>query len=311
MWHCTADALERAIRYLKDAIEIIGPNAYLYAGMAYAHWQRVNLGFAQDEAIELAEEYVAKALELDPDSSAALAIRGAIEGAQRANLRGGIRSLRRALAEDPDEVVALVFLAAYLVQLAGKPEAARPLVEHLAKIDPLSYPTHWLQGGPFFYQGKYESASIAWRRLHEMTPGNPMFQFYYALALAYGGDSDAALQVLQGPEPAEAEDVASRFCRMLKCALLSDRDGVLAEITPEFRQTAARDGAWASHVAADLALVGAKEEALEWLGYAVDAAFINYPMLAEHDPFLARLRGEPRFDALLERVKHEWENFEV
>ena len=311
MWHCTSDALDRAIRYLRDGIEIIGPNAYLYSGMAYAHWQRVNLGFAQDEAIEQAEEYVAKALELDPDFPVALAIRGGIEGAYRADLRGSIRTLRRALAGDPDEVLALVFLAAYLLDVAGKPEVARPLVEHLAKIDPLSYTTHWLQGALFFFQGEYDTASVAWRRLHEMTPGNPMYQFYYALALAYGGDSDVALQVLQRPEPAEAEDVASRFCRMLKCALLSDREGMLAEITPEFRQTAGRDGGWAHHVAANFAWVGSKEEALEWLGYAEDAAFINYPMLAEHDPFLARLRGEPRFDALVERVKHEWESFEV
>ncbi|UCC84335.1 MAG: hypothetical protein JSW46_05235 [Gemmatimonadota bacterium] len=311
MWHCTTDALDRAIRYLKDAIEIIGPNAYLYAGMAYAYWQRVNLGFAQDEAIDLAEEYVSKALELEPDFPAALAIRGAIEGAHRANLRGGIQYLRRALARDPDDFVALVFLAAYLVCAAGKPEAARPFVEHLTKIGPLSYETHWLQGALFFYRGKHESASLAWRRLHEMTPGNPMYKFYYALALAYDGDFDAALQVLEGPEPAGAEDVASRFCRMLKCALLDDTDGVLAEITPGLRQTAVRDGGWAHHVAANLAWVGSEEEALEWLGYAVDADFINYPMLAEHDPFLARLRGKPRFDALLERVKSEWETFEA
>jgi hypothetical protein len=98
---------------------------------------------------------------------------------------------------------------------------------------------------------------------------------------------------------------------MLKCALLDDTDGVLAEITPELRQTAVRDGGWAHHVAANLAWVGSKEGALEWLGYAVDADFINYPMLGEHDPFLAELRGEPRFDALLENVKHEWENFEA
>jgi TolB-like protein len=307
----TTDALDRAVRHLEDAIEIIGPNTYLYAGMAFAHWQRVNMGVAQDEAIELAEEYVSRALELDPDFPAALAIRGTIEGGYRADLRRGVRSLRRALSANPDETLAVAFLAVFLVHLAGRPEAARPLVEHLAEIDPLNYVTHWLQGALFFFQGEHRSASVAWRRLHEMAAGSPMYAFYYALALAYDGDCGAALQVLQVPEPAEAENVGSRLCRMLGCALLNDKEGLLAEITPEFRRTAARDGTWAQHVAADLALVGAKEEALEWLGYAVDAGFINYPMLAEHDPFLANLRGEPQFESLAERVRHEWENFEA
>ena len=34
-------------------------------------------------------------------------------------------------------------------------------------------------------------------------------------------------------------------------------------------------------------------------------------LLAEKDPFLENIRGEPRFKKLMERVKHEWENFEV
>jgi len=50
---------------------------------------------------------------------------------------------------------------------------------------------------------------------------------------------------------------------------------------------------------------------LNWLEHAVDRGFINYPLLAEKDPFLANIRGEERFKKLMERVKHEWEHFEV
>ena len=311
MWHSTAEAMGRAIRYLEDAIEIIGPNPYLYAGMAYAHWQRVNLGFAQDEAIDLAETYVSRALELEPDFPPALAIRGAVELAHRADLQRSMNSLKRALAADPNDTVALVFLAATLLCQGGKPEAARPLIERVAEIDPLSYPTHWLRGALPFFQGEYESASVAWGRLHDMTPGNPMYEFYYALALAYGGNRDRALEVLRGPESTEAEDVAARFCHMLRCALLDDAPGVLNQLTPEFRQTASRDPEWAYHVAARLALVHHETEALEWLGYAMDAGFINYPMLADHDPFLAKLRCNPRYEALLKEAKERWEAFEI
>ncbi len=53
------------------------------------------------------------------------------------------------------------------------------------------------------------------------------------------------------------------------------------------------------------------EQALDWLENAVERGFLNYPYISEHDPFLAKLRGESRFQQLMARVKREWEQFEV
>ncbi len=53
------------------------------------------------------------------------------------------------------------------------------------------------------------------------------------------------------------------------------------------------------------------EEAFKWLNHAVSKGFVNYPILNEKDPFLENIRGEPRFKKLMEKVKYEWENFEV
>jgi len=63
-------------------------------------------------------------------------------------------------------------------------------------------------------------------------------------------------------------------------------------------------------VAAGLSLVGAKEEALDWLENAVNRGFINYPLF-QCDRFLDNIRGEERFKKLMERAKYEWEHFEV
>jgi hypothetical protein len=54
-----------------------------------------------------------------------------------------------------------------------------------------------------------------------------------------------------------------------------------------------------------LALVGENEKALDWR----DRGSINYPMLAHGDPLLQPLRGEPRFQRLLDRIRPEWERF--
>ena len=62
-------------------------------------------------------------------------------------------------------------------------------------------------------------------------------------------------------------------------------------------------------IAQGYALAGMPEQALHWLAIAVDRGFINYPSLAEHDPFFERLRGQRRFQELLETVRDR-EKFE-
>ena len=64
-------------------------------------------------------------------------------------------------------------------------------------------------------------------------------------------------------------------------------------------------------MAGSYSLINEKEEALNWLENAANRGFIHYPWLNKHDPFLENIRGEERFRKLMERVKKEWENFEV
>jgi hypothetical protein len=59
-------------------------------------------------------------------------------------------------------------------------------------------------------------------------------------------------------------------------------------------------------------LIDRKEEALDWLKHAaLSRGFINYPLLANYDPFLENIRGEERFQELMGEVKYRWEHFDV
>ena len=98
---------------------------------------------------------------------------------------------------------------------------------------------------------------------------------------------------------------------MLKYAILNDKDRVFQEMTSDFQKTCQRDVTFSHHLAGIFALIDAKKEALDWLENAVDSGFINYPLLSKKDPFLKNIRGEKRFKKLMDRVKYEWENFEV
>jgi hypothetical protein len=56
------------------------------------------------------------------------------------------------------------------------------------------------------------------------------------------------------------------------------------------------------------ALVGKKAAAIQWLERAAAHGLPCYPIFRD-DPFLAGLRGDPAFDALLGRLKARWEGY--
>jgi len=58
-------------------------------------------------------------------------------------------------------------------------------------------------------------------------------------------------------------------------------------------------------------LNGETQEALKWLERGLEMGCINYPFLSKLDPYLEKIRSEERFQKLMERVKYEWERFEI
>jgi len=303
------DKIGRAIQHIQHALEITGDNALLYSGLGFAYWNLVNIGAGQEEYLARAEDCARKALTIDPEFSKGHAVLGWIS-----SLKGGLREavlhFKRALAKNADESLALIGLASSL-QLAGKIPQASALSERLLLIEPLDFPTHWIHGALHFYNGQFNRALELWRRLPELWPENPWSHFSYALALAYNNETDRAFDAIERGARANSEDSGVKLGLMLKYAFQGDKEKARKELTQDFRKTCQRDPQYSHHVASFFSLLDSKDEAMGWLENAVNRGFINYPLLAEKDLFLANMRGEPRFQKLMERVKYEWEHFEV
>jgi hypothetical protein len=60
---------------------------------------------------------------------------------------------------------------------------------------------------------------------------------------------------------------------------------------------------FARAIAQSWALVGDRQQALEWLERAIGLGLLNHPYLAQHDWLLDRIRDDPHFTALLDRVR--------
>jgi non-specific serine/threonine protein kinase len=96
-----------------------------------------------------------------------------------------------------------------------------------------------------------------------------------------------------------------------KYALAGNKNGVFKFATEELLKTASNDPHYCWNLAQGYALVDEKELALNWLEHAVSLGFINYPLLSGMDPFLDNIRGENKFNALMQKTMERWESFEI
>jgi non-specific serine/threonine protein kinase len=304
-------SLDSAFVYLQTGIDIMGDNALLYSGMAWAYWQYANMGIRQEDYLKRAEEYAKKANALEPDLASALYVLSQLSLYKDypENLHDSFRYLKKALNANPNEPKILNSMVV-IYQSIGKPSEASALLERLERVDPLNDRRSLRRAYGYQYDCQFGLALPEFRKFYRADSTIPVAQTSYAWILAYNGRRDEALAVIDRMGTANEGNVITTFSLLLKYALLKDKESALRVLTPEVRKTCRRDSEWSFWVAVGLSLAGAREEALDWLENAVNRGFINYPLF-QCDRFLDNIRGEERFKKLMEHAKYEWEHFEV
>jgi eukaryotic-like serine/threonine-protein kinase len=304
-------SLDSASVYLQTAMDIMGDNPVLYAGMAAVYTQYTNIGSRQEDYLNKAREYAEKALALKPDLASALVVLGFLSIYQDypRNVQDGFRYYQKAFVADSNEIRALHGME-NMYDWIGKPDLAYTFVEKIERLDPLN-PTRYIRRGFYYlYDCQFGPALEQFQLLYQKDSASPIAQTAYSQLLAYNGKRDEAIAVVNRIEKIDRSNVMNVYSLLLKYALLNDKAGALQLITPDIQKTCWRDYEWSYWVANRLALAGAREEALHWLENAIKRGFINYPFL-QCDPFLDNIRGEERFKQLIEHTKYEWEHFEV
>ena len=246
---------------------------------------------------------------LDPESSQAHWLRGALCH-KRGDLQEAVRHHKRALAIDPGDVDAMYWLT-YAYRVSGKASAARPWVEKLVAADPLTPYSYHAAGWIDFFEGQSERASESFRKMYELDPESPFSRWDYAFNLAARQRDDEASSLFELVARDTPTTFFARHGSFLRFALKGDRVGALQAMTGDLARVVRLDDHISWMTASYWARIDERTAAMEWLENAVRLGFINYPYLSERDPFLAKLRGEARFQELVARVKREWEAFEV
>jgi tetratricopeptide (TPR) repeat protein len=194
----------------------------------------------------------------------------------------------------------------YLYVLSGQHERASQLFDELLEIDPLTPLNHCMHGFIAIMEGRYADALPYYKRFLELDPQNPFAIWTWSYSLLRNGRLDEASEVVRELNTGHAGSALAQLGAALLHGVSGERDAARNAVTDDLRAAARNSELLSREMTHCLALAGETEEALRWLENTVLIGNVNYPFWSEHDEWVAALRTDARFDALMIDVKQQW-----
>jgi len=305
----TKESVEQARKLAEEALTTIGDDALLHAALGYVLYVSYDFWYSHDEeTLRRAEAASARALALNPELSQA-ALSMAVVSYKRGNVAGFRRYARRAV-ELERNADALAWWGLALGE-AGRAEEARVVSYEAVARDPLYFLPIVFGALAAVADARFEEA---YRRLARAVDGafhdDCLTVWWLGQSAAYAGHDDEAKAALARVE-AIGEQPLAGWAEVMRLALEGDGDGVRSAIQKAGLRDAARSDEYVpTYLAACLARIGESAEALSWIEHAMSWGFVAHRFY-ETNRFYAPLRGDPRFEALLERAREKERAFEA
>jgi len=307
MLFSTQGSYERALRLIQQGIQSVGEHPILHVGLAQLHWLALDWGLEpRTEHLRAAVEFTRRVEASDPQFAPALLAK--LERFTGSHVRS-IRHLEDAVAADPSDADSLWFLSHNYSFLAGRPANGLAVANRLVAIDPLTPMNLFGIAAAHWADANFAQALAVFDDIQRREPAVRFTNLMRMCMLVRLGRIDDACKAAEATVAENAEDAFAKLTTAFRHALLGERELFMATMAGYVLPTFWDDAEIPEWGAGWLALVGENEKALELLEHWVDRGSINYPMLAHGDPLLANLRGEPRFQRLLDRIRPEWEAF--
>lgn len=291
--------LRKAIEYFQEAIAKDRNYALAYAGVADSYLLLPNYGGdSTQESITQARPALKKALELDDSLAEAHASAGLLDTLEL-RLERALGDFDRAIQLNPNYATAHHWLALGHMSL-GHFDPAIAEGKRALELDPLSRIINADFGWIYLNARRYDEAEAQVRKTLEIDANFFLAHFYLGIVLQVKGRVAQAI-----PEFQKAFDLNDDLYALAMLANAYARNGqreeadkVLAQLNKEAKSRHVAPYAWA---VAYLGL-GEKERALAELERAYETHDTNYLFVIKTDPLLDDLRGEQRFEALVEKV---------
>ncbi len=306
----SAPDLDDALSLYREGLKILGDNELLLGAMGEVYLYFVHLGVRPDPRyLDEAERCAQAVFRLNADSAHGHAVLGGLQ-MKRADLQGAVRHLRRAVQTDPDHLNAQVWLL-YCYLTAGKPAAARPIIEHLLEVDPLTPIVHAACGWLLIAEGHASDARPHYERGYELDPASPHMRWIHGWYLGQIGQREQAARELAVFAMDADGTVFGTLAAALSYAFAGDAGAARSAVNPQLEAAARQDESLSQFLSEIFALIGDYDEAMRWLNSAVERGYLNYPILSEIDAFYGDFRQDSRFIHLMSDVRRRWELFEI
>ncbi len=304
------EGLERALQLINHGLSIIGDNEIIFGAMGYAYFQYFNMGFKKQASyLQKVKEYADRIFALNPNSFLGHFLRALLHW-KNGKIQKAIGEYKKTLKLNPNHIDSLVQIS-YFYTISGKPSAATPGLIRLKEIAPLDWLAQWAFGEAECEQGNFEKSLEYLLTSLKLNPENPFCRIAYAHGLAYVNRFEESFEILGQLGKESPETWLGQLALFFQYAFQNKKTEAHQVVSEDIIKAVKGDELMPLWMAEGYALIGEKDEAINWLEEGMKWGFINYPFLNETDPFLENIRGEPRFKKFMERVMHAWENFEV
>ncbi|HTG53058.1 MAG TPA: tetratricopeptide repeat protein, partial [Candidatus Tectomicrobia bacterium] len=298
----SGDNIPKAIAFYEEAIARDPNYALAYAGLADSYaLLPAYTATAPRDVFPKAKAAALKALQLDDKlAEAHTALAFLLYGADL-DMAGSISEFQRAIALNPNYATAHHWYGNGPLTALGRFDEAMAEGKRAVELDPLSPVINADLGQNLYNARRYDEAISQLRKTLEIDP-----TFYYAhynlgVALQLKGDVPAAIA-----EYTKAQQLSDNLTVPVLLASAKAQSGdkdaavrLLAELEELSHHRYVRS-IWRTFLYLSL---GNRDEAVRWLEQAVaDHDSLNGLTWVKVDPLLDPLRGDPRFEALVQKV---------
>jgi serine/threonine-protein kinase len=300
--------LESAEAVFEKAIALDPQFALAHSGLGACYSNYVLKGMGGVEYYAKANDAFDRALELDSSlvEPRVRMIYISLIGGRTDEARQEIRSLMRRAPNEPSVYSA----AAYVYRLSGQYERALEAWDRYMKISPTDVVVaSYNRARIYCYQGEIEKAKAEIKKGLAFEAHHPLLRIYGAMIDFHHGETEQATAELENVLAENPNLYSYRIFLAICLRARGERERAFAIIDDRVIHIAQADQDVAAWLGSLYALDGDEEEAIRWLSLAISMGNENYPWFAS-DHTWDPVRKDPRFIALLDMLKENWEKLQ-
>ena len=290
------DGMAKSVEYYRRALARDPVYAQAWAGLAEAQAVRADEGYVDYEATpEEARAAARRALELDPAMAKAHFALGLVQFGHDWDWSAADASFKRSIDLDPSEAKALS-LAGSLAYILGRDAEGIDLCRQAVAHNPIGPYERLILGYVLLHSGALDDAEKEIRAGLELAPEYAQGWYTLGLTLLLKGQSSLALEAMQ-KEPSEDWRLPGLPLAFHALGQNEAADAALQEAIEKYAET------MPYQIGLVYAYRGDADQAFAWFERAYVQRDPGLAWYFRTDPLLANLRSDPRYVALLRKLK--------